>query len=265
MHLLRTLFLLLAATLTHAFAPANGDALKSAVDKCLKLDNTGKTCCAYANGDVTAASTCPAGTTHISNWDTSQVTSMQEMFHSEEDFNADISAWDTSQVTNMETMFYYALSFNHDIGNWDTSRVTNMYAMFYYTKDFKADISCWNTNKVTSKAYFSEDSALTSCDSPFGRPSSCDPTFQTESGCATTCPDGTYTPISGKKCLDECEAGEYIKAGTNQCVDACEDDDYVQFNDNQCKTAGDIGGCSSDVSSASPSELLQALSGKSTC
>ncbi|RYY68137.1 BspA family leucine-rich repeat surface protein, partial [archaeon] len=42
---------------------------------------------------------------HISTWNTSQVTSMQELFRNKTDFNDDISTWNVSNVTNMEDMF----------------------------------------------------------------------------------------------------------------------------------------------------------------
>jgi len=42
---------------------------------------------------------------HISNWDTSNVTDMSEMFNEASNFNQDISNWDTSNVTNMSDMF----------------------------------------------------------------------------------------------------------------------------------------------------------------
>ena len=37
-------------------------------------------------------------------------------------FNGDISDWDTSQVTKMFQMFRGCISFNRNIGNWDTSK-----------------------------------------------------------------------------------------------------------------------------------------------
>ena len=41
-------------------------------------------------------------------------------------FNQDISNWDTTGVINMKDMFYGAIAFNQHIGNWDTAGVTNM-------------------------------------------------------------------------------------------------------------------------------------------
>ena len=98
----------------------------------------------------------------LSNWITTNVTDMSEMFRIDLDmFNydskfhtIDMSGWSTSNVTNMSAMFY-----NNDtlreilgIGDWDTSNVTDMNHMFYgcdYLHLPKA-ISNWDTSKVQS-------------------------------------------------------------------------------------------------------------------
>ena len=113
------------------FQPANRNDLKSAINACLSVDNTGLNC--TKNG------------VHISNWDTSKVTSMYQMFHSASSFNGNISNWDTSKVTDMYRMFYGASSFNGDISNWDTSKVTDMRGMFSSASSLNRDISNWDT------------------------------------------------------------------------------------------------------------------------
>ena len=45
-------------------------------------------------------------------------------------FNQDISNWNTSSVKNMDNMFAYAVSFNQVISNWNTSNVIRMEYMF---------------------------------------------------------------------------------------------------------------------------------------
>lgn len=102
----------------------------------------------------------------ITDWDTSKVTDMSELFcvnpaRSSGDpsyscvwnvyssFNEDISKWNTASVTDMTAMFYYADVFNQDIGEWDTSRVTNMAVMFYNPGVFNQDIGEWTTDAVT--------------------------------------------------------------------------------------------------------------------
>ena len=102
---------------------------------------------------------------HISDWDTSSITSMKELFGKQTSsncskFDNDISKWDTSKVTNMEAMFYNAESFNGDISKWDTSKVTNMGSMFFNAKSFNGNISKWDTSKVTimQAMFFSAES-----------------------------------------------------------------------------------------------------------
>ncbi|CAL6424935.1 unnamed protein product [Bathycoccus prasinos] len=86
----------------------------------------------------------------ISDWDTSQVTSMNDMFLGCISFNGDIGNWDTSQVTAMRLMFHYSYAFNQNIGNWDTSKVTSLDGMFYFAEVFDQPIGTWDTSKVTN-------------------------------------------------------------------------------------------------------------------
>ena len=60
---------------------------------------------------------------HISDWDTSAVTNMRELFKDCTEFNDDISGWNVSQVTDMYCMFAGAAAFNQDIGQWNESQV----------------------------------------------------------------------------------------------------------------------------------------------
>lgn len=86
----------------------------------------------------------------ISKWDTSKVTTMSGMFASANSFNQDIGGWDTGNVTNMSEMFGGAISFDQDIGSWDTGNVTNMAKMFRDTNTFNQNIGKWNTSNVTN-------------------------------------------------------------------------------------------------------------------
>ena len=47
--------------------------------------------------------------------DTSDITSMESLFHFNETFNGDITGWNVSSVINMSYMFCDAISFNQDI------------------------------------------------------------------------------------------------------------------------------------------------------
>jgi surface protein len=63
----------------------------------------------------------------------------------------DIGGWDTSNVTSMNNMFLRAGSFNQDIGGWDTSNVTTMDAMFSYAESFDQDLSGWCVEQINAK------------------------------------------------------------------------------------------------------------------
>ena len=87
---------------------------------------------------------------HISNWDTSNVTDMDDLFYNLNGnlFNEDIGKWDVSNVTTMECMFCDAKSFNQDLNNWNVSNVTSMRNMFNYCKAFNKPLDKWNVSKV---------------------------------------------------------------------------------------------------------------------
>jgi hypothetical protein len=87
---------------------------------------------------------------HISEWNTSKVTTMARLFWKKNNFiNDDISKWDVSQVADMENMF--ALSCYHgDLSNWDVSKVKNMTCMFAMNFGFNGDISRWKVNHLTN-------------------------------------------------------------------------------------------------------------------
>ena len=86
----------------------------------------------------------------IGNWDVSNVTNMNGMFHTAEAFNQDIGNWDVSNVTNMNSMFWNAFAFNQNIGNWDVSNVTNMNGMFKDARAFNQNIGNWDVSNVTN-------------------------------------------------------------------------------------------------------------------
>ena len=89
----------------------------------------------------------------ISQWDTSAVTSMKEVFKDKKEFNEDISQWNVSNVTDMTSMFQGASSFNQDISQWNVSNVTDMSYMFAGAESFNQDISKWNVSNVIRMNY----------------------------------------------------------------------------------------------------------------
>ena len=141
---LNTLFLfLLSAPATHAQTYTTRSSLKSAVDQCLVSDNTGVS--------------CSAGGVGIEIWDTSAVTSMEDMFAGYANFNADISGWNLGNVENMDNMFTACHNFNQDISGWDVGKVTTMKALFDRAYAFNQDLSAWDTSQVTDmRSLFAE-------------------------------------------------------------------------------------------------------------
>ena len=112
----------------------------------------------------------------ITNWDTSNVLSMEEVFSGWPTFNQDISNWDTSRVESMHGMFksskyvgnYHMgdTSFNQDISKWDVRNVKNMSEMFLGATSFNQDISNWNVSNVTDMDHMF--SGATSFNQPIG-------------------------------------------------------------------------------------------------
>lgn len=83
---------------------------------------------------------------NILNWDTKNVTQMQNMF-SHCPFNGDISNWDVSNVVNMSHMFKCS-KFNQNISNWNTKNVIFMKGMFEKSNFNCGDISDWDVSNV---------------------------------------------------------------------------------------------------------------------
>ena len=82
-------------------------------------------------------------------WDTSRVTSMDQLFRTASSFNADLSLWNTSQVTSMYYTFAEAFSFNGVITQWNTNSVTEISHLFFQAKAFNQSL-CWNLSTVAS-------------------------------------------------------------------------------------------------------------------
>jgi len=115
-------------TFTLTFTPTTKEELKNAVMR-------------WVDGDRDSLG-------NISEWNTSNITDMSNLFYELNDFNEDISRWDVSIVENMEGMFNEAKNFNQPIGNWNVSNVTNMRDMFNAAKAFNQPIGGWDVSKV---------------------------------------------------------------------------------------------------------------------
>ena len=92
----------------------------------------------------------------ISNWNTSEITDMSNLFSNTEnvtEFNEDISEWNTSAVTNMSYMFKDCSEFNKPL-NWDTRNVTDMSYMFYECFKFDKPLNFDTGNVTTMEGMF---------------------------------------------------------------------------------------------------------------
>ena len=77
---------------------------------------------------------------------TTLVTSMQNLFSGEANFNSDIGFWDTSNVTNMDRLFENASSFNQDISGWCVSNITSEPINFSFNSSLtNANKPIWGT------------------------------------------------------------------------------------------------------------------------
>jgi surface protein len=85
----------------------------------------------------------------ISEWDTSQVTNMSNLFYEKRQFNSDISNWDVSNVTNMSWMFKDCEIFNQPLDKWNVSNVTDMNGMFFGCIYFDQPLNNWDVSNVT--------------------------------------------------------------------------------------------------------------------
>jgi surface protein len=96
---------------------------------------------AYHSGDRTL---------DLSEFDTSNVTTMRNMFSRSQFLSVDLSNFDTSQVTDMYGMFAYSKCSSIDLSNLDTSEVINMSRMFVDVECFtNLDLKHFNTSNVT--------------------------------------------------------------------------------------------------------------------
>ena len=84
-------------------------------------------------------------------FDTSGVVDMSGMFYNATSAQSSLSQiykWDTSNVTSFENMFRGATSFNQDIKNWGVQTATTFNSMFEGATAFNKDIRFWSP-KVT--------------------------------------------------------------------------------------------------------------------
>ena len=95
-------------------------------------------------------------TLNLSNFNTSNVTNMGEMFfYIHNLISLDLSNFDTSKVTDMRNMFNAMSNITIlDLSSFDTSKVTNMMGMFANMSNLTSlDLSNFDTSMVTDMKY----------------------------------------------------------------------------------------------------------------
>jgi surface protein len=91
---------------------------------------------------------------HISTWDTSQITNMNQLLRYTPDFNADISNWDVTNVTDMEEMF---VGCKKPLNRWNVHKVDFMNCMFYGCAAFNQPLDQWDVRNVIDMTLMFKD------------------------------------------------------------------------------------------------------------
>ncbi len=89
---------------------------------------------------------------HISEWNTSSVTSLKSLFQNQDikGFDENIEHWDVSNVTDMSYLFAFVTTFNQPLNNWNVHNVVNMEGMFFCAMLFNQPLDMWDTSSVTT-------------------------------------------------------------------------------------------------------------------
>jgi len=119
---------------------------------------------------------------HISDWDTAEVTNMDELFMDRVDFNEDLSKWNVGKVTSMYWMFEGATSFTSDLSNWNVGSVTRMDDMFANAYCFDCSQAPW-ASSCPDDAY-----------APWGGPTMTCKTCPDDHGGSQMCTPATVPP-----------------------------------------------------------------------
>ena len=95
---------------------------------------------------------CDSFNSNINSWNTSNVTTMEQMFMYAYGFNQNLSNWDTSSVTNIKNMFFQALSFNQSLGNFNIEQITSLEGTLAYinmsTENWDDTLIGWSSQNV---------------------------------------------------------------------------------------------------------------------
>ena len=87
------------------------------------------------------------------NWDTSNIVSMNSMFDNAQAANPNVTNWDTGNVTAMSRMFRGAVNANPDTINWNTAKVEDLSYMFEGAISANPNTTNWNTTLVSKMSH----------------------------------------------------------------------------------------------------------------
>jgi hypothetical protein len=129
--------------ITVPFKPATTDALQTAIDKWYELANN--------ENDTTANNY--EGPEYFGNpkhWDTSLITDLSYVFFKKDQTNhPDISEWDVSNVTSMQGTFSNS-TFNGELNKWNVASVTDFSFTFANNIVFNKPLFRWNVQDATT-------------------------------------------------------------------------------------------------------------------
>ena len=121
------------------------------------------------------------------NLDTSDVTTMREMFYDSKASTLDLSSFDTSNVTDMRWMFAYSAATAIDVSSFDAKSVVDMGHMFQGSKASILNLSGIDTSAVTDmRNMFAYSAAMTISLSDFKTESVIDMQYMFAESAATT-------------------------------------------------------------------------------
>ena len=85
----------------------------------------------------------------VSNWDVSNVSTMEFAFRSSPITTLDVSNWNTQSLTNAAYIFQNAI-FNPDVSNWNMSNVTTIRYMLRNADSFDRSLANWDISNITN-------------------------------------------------------------------------------------------------------------------
>jgi surface protein len=127
-----------------SYAFSDNVAVNTAYDNISNWDTTNVTTMTRAFNN------CGNVSQNLSTWNTTNVNDMSFMFDGATVFTGIVNTWDVSNVTTFENMFAGATLFNRPLNSWVTTSVTNMSNMFNGASSFTQPVGVWDTSNVTT-------------------------------------------------------------------------------------------------------------------